>query len=142
MAPIEEIRDNQETLPVLKDIVFGSPASSASPGDIHEDLRQIVGSELRVAFIDASSPGLEIPDRDGGVGTARKIGMDAALGIIGTGATGGGVICCLDADTLVEENYLSAVRTYFAETENPAAVVGICPSETRRSRIAGGDLLL
>ena len=89
---------------------------------MQEDLRQIAGSDLRLAFIDASSPGLEIPDRDGGVGTARKIGMDAALRILDARAAGGGVICCLDADTLVEENYLSAFRSYFAGTGDPAAV--------------------
>ncbi len=49
--------------------------------------------------------------------------MDAALGLIGTGAAGGGVVCCLDADTLVEENYLSAVHAHFEATGNPAAVV-------------------
>jgi hypothetical protein len=122
MAASDEIRDNQETLAVLKDVAFGRTISSLTPGDIYEDLRQIVDSELRIAYIDASSPGREIPDRDGGVGSARKIGMDVALGLIGTGATGGGVVCCLDADTLVEKNYLSAVRTHFETTGNPAAV--------------------
>ena len=48
--------------------------------------------------------------------------MDAALRIIDARAAGGGVICCLDADTLVEENYLSAFRTYFTRTGDPAAV--------------------
>ncbi len=119
----DQIRDNQDTLAVLKDIVVGRTTSPFTPGDICEDLRQLVYGELRIAFIDASSPGKEIPDRDGGVGSARKIGMDAALGLIDTGATGGGVVCCLDADTLVEKNYLSAVRTHFEVTKNPAAVV-------------------
>ena len=124
ITALDQIRDNQETLAVLKDIVFGSPISSSQPDDIYHDLRQIIGSELRVSYIDASSPGKEIPDRDGGVGTARKIGMDAALGLIDAGgAPAGGVVCCLDADTLVDKNYLSAVRTYFEATGNPAAVV-------------------
>jgi glycosyltransferase involved in cell wall biosynthesis len=123
MAAEAQIRDNQETLAVLKDVVFGSPVSSSPLDDIREDLRLIARSELRAAYIDASSSGNEIPDRDGGVGTARKIGMDAALEIIDTGANGSGVICCLDADTLVEENYLSAVRAHFEATGNPAAVV-------------------
>jgi hypothetical protein len=123
IAAKAEIRDNQETLSILREIVFRSPTFSSPPGDIQEYLRQIVDSELRAAYIDASSPGLEIPDRDGGVGTARKIGMDAALGLIGTGAKEEGVVCCLDADTLVEENYLPAVRDYFEEIGNPAAVV-------------------
>ena len=118
-----QIRDNQETLAVLKGIVLGRSAPSSPPEDIRKDLHQIIGSDLRTAYIDASSPGREIPDRDGGVGTARKIGMDAALGIIDTGAAGGGVVCCLDADTFVEDSYLSAVRTHFQATGNPAAIV-------------------
>jgi glycosyltransferase involved in cell wall biosynthesis len=123
IAAKAEIRDNQETLSLLKEVVFRSPSFSTPSGDIHGYLRQIVSSELRAAYIDASSPGLEIPDRDGGVGTARKIGMDAALGLIGTGEKEDVVLCCLDADTLVEENYLSAVRAYFEESENPGGVV-------------------
>ena len=49
---------------------------------MREDLQQIAGSDLRLAIVDASSPGSEISDGDGGVGTARKIGMDAVLGLI------------------------------------------------------------
>jgi hypothetical protein len=56
------------------------------------------------------------------VGTARKIGMDAALRLVDSQAAGGGVICCLDADTLVEDNYLSAFRSHFVRTCDPAAV--------------------
>jgi hypothetical protein len=123
IAAKEEIHDNQATLSILREIVFKSPAFASPPGDIREYLRQIVDSELRAAYIDASSPGLEIPDRDGGVGTARKIGMDAALGLIGPRAKVDRTVCCLDADTLVEENYLSAIRAYFEETGNPGAVV-------------------
>ncbi len=117
-----EIADNQKTLSILKPLVFKRPASQDLPDATREDLQHIAGSELRLAFIDASSPGQEIPDRDGGVGTARKIGMDAALRIVDARAAGGGVICCLDADTLVEENYLTAFRAYFTRTGEPAAV--------------------
>ncbi|MDP1989387.1 MAG: glycosyltransferase family A protein, partial [Syntrophales bacterium] len=117
-----EIADNQKTLLILQSLVFRRPASQDLPDGTREDLRHIAGSDLRLAFIDASSPGLEIPDRDGGVGTARKIGMDAALRIVDARAAGGGVICCLDADTLVEENYLSAFQSYFTRTGDPAVV--------------------
>ena len=51
------------------------------------------------------------------------------------------MICCLDADTLVEENYLSAFRVYFTRTGNPL-LYGLCPSDTGRSETAVGDLLL
>jgi len=122
LASDAEINDNQKTLHILQSLVFRRPAIQDLPGKTREDLQHIAGSDLRLAFINASSPGLEIPDRNGGVGTARKIGMDATLRIVDARAAGGGVICCLDADTLVGENYLSAFRTYFAKTGNSAAV--------------------
>lgn len=117
-----EIRNNQETLSILNALVFRHPTNQDLPDGIRKEFRQISDSSLRLAFIDASSPGLEIPERDGGVGAARKIGMDAALQIIDARTANGGVICCLDADTLVEENYLASVWTHFGRTGNPAAV--------------------
>ncbi len=117
-----EIHDNQETLFLLKALVFGKLPFLTDHGEMQEELRSIARSDLRLAFIDASSPGSEIPDCDGGVGTARKIGMDAVLGLIDQAGMNRGVICCLDADTLVEVNYLSAIRAYFRENRCPAAV--------------------
>ncbi|MBU1183857.1 MAG: glycosyltransferase family 2 protein [Proteobacteria bacterium] len=122
LAAEADILDNRETLNVFNALVLGRPPSLSRHTGMLDDIRQIARSGLRLACIDASSPGLEIPDRDGGVGTARKIGMDAALKLLDSQGTGGGVICCLDADTLVDENYLSAVGHHFAETGNPAAV--------------------
>ena len=117
-----EIRDNQETLSILDTLVFRHPAKPDLIGGIEKEFQQIIGSDLRLAYIDASSAGLEIPERDGGVGAARKIGMDAAFQVIDAPAASGGVICCLDADTLVEENYLAAAWMYFNRTGVPAAV--------------------
>jgi hypothetical protein len=88
------------------------------------DLERIVGSGIRLGCIDASSADAEIPERDGGVGTARKVGMDAALAVLDGRGPDGGVICCLDADTLVMENYLSAVHAHFSRSDDPAAVAG------------------
>lgn len=123
IATEEEIRDNQVTLTFLRDLMAGRKPPPAGP-DLAADIERIARSGLRLGCIDASSPGLEIPDRDGGVGTARKIGMDAALAILSGRGPGGGVICCLDADTFVMENYLAAVYAHFAITNDPAAVTG------------------
>jgi hypothetical protein len=122
LAAPEEICDNQHTLTLLEDLLRGDARLHAQPVEARDDLRQIAGSGLRLGWIDASSSGLEIPERDGGVGTARKIGMDAALTILDGRGPGGGVISCLDADTLVEENYLYAVCNHFFDTRNAAAV--------------------
>ncbi|MDP2838998.1 MAG: hypothetical protein Q8O11_02995, partial [Syntrophales bacterium] len=134
VAAEEEIRDNQITLTILKELIEGRTPSAAEPAVLKGDLERIAGSGLRLGCIDASSAGAEIPDRDGGVGTARKIGMDAALAVLNGRGPGGGVICCLDADTLVMENYLAAVYAHFSMTDDPAAVAGYAhqkPSDPR-----------
>jgi len=97
--------DNQKTLKRLK--------------------KQVVSdvNGLRVAYVDASSPGREMPDTDAGVGFARKIGMDLALGVFDYERRGPRLILSLDADTLVEENYLSAVRESFERKKHAAAVI-------------------
>lgn len=122
LAEDTEVRNNQETLSILDALVFRRPPKPDLPGGISEAFQQINGGSLRLAYIDASSPGLEIPERDGGVGAARKIGMDAAFQIIDAPAANSGAICCLDADTLVDEKYLASVRMHFNRTGDPAAV--------------------
>jgi hypothetical protein len=124
LAGDEAVLGNRETLSLLHTLVFEHHAYPGLPEETQKEIQEISGSGLRLAYIDASSAGVEIPDQDGGVGTARKIGMDAALEIIDARTASGGVICCLDADTLVEENYLSSIRTYFSRSADPAAVTG------------------
>lgn len=118
LASLDQIRDNQNTLRLLEGFLTGD----GSDPEMRDDLREIMERGLRIAWIDASSPGCEIPERDGGVGTARKIGMDAALTVLDGRGPGGGVICCLDADTWVMENYLAAVADHFSTIGEPAAV--------------------
>lgn len=124
VAAEEEIRDNQFTLTILRELINGRKPLPAGPGVRKGDLERISRSAIRLGCIDASSADAEIPDRDGGVGTARKIGMDAALTVMSGRGPGGGVICCLDADTLVMGNYLSAVDAHFSRTDDRAAVLG------------------
>jgi hypothetical protein len=133
IAAAEEIRDNQVTLTLLKDLMARRKPSAVGP-DLRPDLERISRSGLRLGCIDASSPGMEIPDQQGGVGTARKIGMDASLDILSGRGPGGGVICCLDADTWVTGNYLAAVYAHFAIKNDPAAVTSYAhrkPSDPR-----------
>jgi hypothetical protein len=120
----EKIRDNQLTLAIISELIEGRKPSFTHPAILKGDLERIAGSGLRLGCIDASSADAEIPDRDGGVGTARKIGMDTALAVLNGRGPGGGVICCLDADTLVMGNYLTAVHAHFSMMDDPAAVAG------------------
>jgi hypothetical protein len=122
IAGDEDIKDNQKALSILQSMVSGRSAPLNLATGMLANLDQIARSRLRLGVIDASSPGVEIPDRDGGVGTARKIGMDEALRVIRSNAAHGGLIGSLDADTLVDENYLPAVEGCFKRKEDPAAV--------------------
>jgi len=79
-------------------------------GRVMEAWQALAASPLRLGVVDASSPGLEIPNRAGGVGMARKIGMDAALVLLSNSKEKPRLILSLDADTLVRPDYLSGVR--------------------------------
>ena len=118
----EDILDNRKTLVLLEELLLGNVRWWSPHAEMQDDLIQRACSGLRLGWIDASSPGLEIPDREGGVGMARKIGMDAALTLFDGCGPGGGVIACLDADTLVEQNYLYAVYNHFSDGHDSAAV--------------------
>jgi hypothetical protein len=88
-------------------------------------LRKLSGasfSSLQLAWIDASSKGMELPERTGGVGMARKIGFDLALARLDySGAPP--LLVALDADTLVRPDYLEALLRHFETTREGGAVI-------------------
>lgn len=63
-----------------------------------------------LAWVDAASPSLELPHKQG-VGLARKIGLDLALHHLDYNHDP--VLICLDADTLVQPDYLPALASHF-----------------------------
>ena len=74
-----------------------------------------------LAWIDAASPGLELPARRAGVGLARKLGLDMALQFIDW--SDDPLLVCLDADTLVAPNYLQAIDAHFRDAAAGATVL-------------------
>ncbi|MEM6575893.1 MAG: glycosyltransferase [Pseudomonadota bacterium] len=88
----------------------------------------------------------DLPDRHAGVGLARKLGLDAALTRLLVSRSGEGVLLCLDADCLVESNYLCAVWEHFeADPECQGASVYFEHSledAANREAIAGYELHL
>lgn len=62
-------------------------------------------------WVDAAI-GVELPPKQG-VGLARKIGLDLALTLLNYG-DGDPLLVCLDADTLVQLDYLPAITRHFA----------------------------
>ena len=105
-APLTDKLDNARTLEALKQ----------------------PGNPLKLAFVDAASPGLELPVKTGGVGLARKIGMDLALPRLESD----GIIACLDADTLVQPDYLQAIGAHFSTSGAGGAAISFChqPGDT------------
>jgi glycosyltransferase involved in cell wall biosynthesis len=108
------------------------PAEKEDNAQTLERLR-LWHSPLRLCFVDAASPGLELSAKTGGVGLARRIGLDLALPRLAAN----GFLVCLDADTLVEPGYLQALACHFAESSAGGAVIpfhhqsGATPAEER-----------
>lgn len=74
---------------------------------------------LRLAWVDATTPQRQLPVKNGGVGLARKIGCELVLAQLAEN----GILVQLDADTLVDTNYLSAIAAAFAFHTCHAAVI-------------------
>ena len=134
------IRNNQETIRYLHVLIKGLPCEFGEGKELSAHMKDISSSPLRLACIDASSPGSEMPDNAGGVGAARKIGLDAALTVFDYGTADDKLLFCLDADTLVEDNYLKEVRSFFDKEGKAAAVVNYSHQRpaTSRRRLAIG----
>jgi hypothetical protein len=118
-----------ETLILL--VVNQRPDSTVEDKDDNRHtLRQLAAGSwkhpgLHLAWIDAASPGLELPIKDGGVGLARKIGFDLALHRLSFGKSDP-LLIALDADTLVRPDYLPALHDHFRDAVAGAAVVPFC----------------
>lgn len=77
---------------------------------------------LRLAWVDATTAGSELPLKLGGVGMARKIGSDLALPRLNRG----GQLVHLDADTIVDSNYMAAIAASFQNGTFGGAVIPYC----------------
>jgi hypothetical protein len=106
----QEVKDdNKASLKFLRALMIRNPSDQLS--------NQIFQSGIRIGLIDAASEGKEFDDAQAGVGLARKIGMDTALQIFNYSIPSKKLIISLDADCLVEENYLSEI-SYFVKKQN------------------------
>lgn len=80
--------------------------------------------KLNIAYVDANSIGLQMPVKDGGVGLARKIGIDLSLTIFDyDNNQHKNIILWLDADCTIDENYISEVWKFFNSTNYSAGCV-------------------
>lgn len=74
-------------------------------------------------IIDNFSDGNELDVKDGGVGLARKIAMDNALYHFDYNSHYRNVLVALDADCLVEKNYINSIFEFFQNDDVNAAYV-------------------
>lgn len=91
--------DNQKLLQFLRSIIARNSLDKLA--------FDVLSKYLNVGVIDAASAGLEMPEKEGGVGFARKIGMDLALQHFDYSKPTSKILVCLDADCVVSENYLT-----------------------------------
>ena len=68
---------------------------------------------LNICFVDAFRKGNELPEKFAGVGLARKIGLDLALKFSNQKT----ILCNLDADTLITENYLEKISKFYIKNK-------------------------
>jgi len=121
--PASELADAHVIL-VVNNPPPDSAGSIAKFAENSETLRLLRNSQfpcqkmLNLSWIDASSPGFEINPKEG-VGTARKTGMDMALEFLDFKGDSP-LIISLDADTLVDGNYLASIRKYFSDNQDIA----------------------
>ncbi len=136
-ATLESLAQNPEELRrrflILVVINHGLEASAADKEDNAETLKNLreggfYSGTLELAWVDAASPTREIPGK-GGVGPARKIGFDLALQHCRNDRPEPPILISLDADTLVEKNYLSTITNHF---RNHSAGCAVLPFRHRR----------
>ena len=102
LSSSDEVKnDNQKTLAYLKKIK----------------------SRVNISFVDAASSGKEMDDKNGGVGLARKIGMDLALTKFDYLSINKNIMICTDADCIVDSDYISEISQEFNRNNFEAAVV-------------------
>lgn len=117
------IKNNIETIKYLEALVKKKPLRKFDTDqELYSLLLTLSDAKLKLGYIDASSRGNEIPQNVGGVGMARKIGMDMALRLLKKSSAPRNLILSLDADTLVQNNYLSAIKNYFTQKVKTAIV--------------------
>ena len=113
----QEIKnDNQKTLSLLRSIINEKIGINKITDDV-------INSGLNLGVVDAATGNLQFDDKTGGVGLARKIGMDLALTAFDYNSRNKNIIVCLDADCVVDKNYLAAIIQSYQDNKCGAAYI-------------------
>ncbi len=120
---------NECSVPNLKTEVLVVINASETATDSILETNQKTAEQIHL-FISSENPGFdlhiiiqnELPQKHAGVGLARKIGMDEAVRRFHQiGKLWDGIIVCLDADSLVEPNYLVEIEKHFIDNPKTPA---------------------
>jgi hypothetical protein len=112
----EEVKaDNKRSVELLREII--------EKKSVDRILTKAISAGFNLGLVDASSEGKELPEKDGGVGLARKIGMDLALTWFDNSSSKKKILICLDADCTVEQNYLTSIVNAFNKNNLTAGYV-------------------
>ena len=89
-------------------------------GEAIKEIHHQAISRLRAWYEEKKSDFFELaimesilPERDAGVGLARKVGMDWAVRSFEKWQKSNGIIACFDADSICETNYLIELKSFF-----------------------------
>ncbi|HSD63929.1 MAG TPA: hypothetical protein VLB50_09015, partial [Ignavibacteriaceae bacterium] len=107
--------DNQQALIYLRNLISGNPEDVLS--------KEILSKEINIGIIDAASVRKTMPNKEGGVGLARKIGMDIALNVFDFNAPGKKLILTTDADCTLQSDYLTEIVSQSNKRNISAGVV-------------------
>ena len=122
-----EQNDELELLNTLLLVVVNNSISSSEEVKLDNQMTlaylRNLKCKLNISFIDAASAGKEMDNNNGGVGLARKIGMDNALTKFDYNSLNKKIVICTDADCVVDPNYLSEISKEFNRNNYEAAVV-------------------
>ena len=133
-----EKNDKLELLNTLLLIVVNNSVSSSEKvkDDNQKTLAYLrkIKSRVNISFIDASSAGKEMDDKNGGVGLARKIGMDLALTKFDYFSINKNIMLCTDADCVVDSDYLLEISQEFNRNNFEAAVVNFSHDISGRNK--------
>ena len=122
-SPASDIKNNQDTMECLEALLRKkSVRKFSAERELYQLLLILADSKLKLGYIDASSSGYEMPSNTGGVGMARKNGMDMALRLLRNRSLLPNLILSLDADTLVQNDYLFSINNYFTSRIKTAIV--------------------
>ncbi len=110
------IEDNQRALKLLRSILNKSSADETIANEV-------IAAGLNIGLVDISTGEKAMPVKDGGVGFARKTGMDLALSVFDYNSSGKNILLCTDADSEVSENYFTEVIETFNKEKLKAGYV-------------------